>query len=463
LIAAIRDEFKDAGDDARAQALQSQFLTYRDLKQGSETTRLLMNSSDAAYYSAFIAGGQRSLEPTVSSTRRLQQAYQILRKHVADEALAAKSNWQERLIRWAEFLEYEVRTIIVDVPSSADAFLIFETLNDRGLALTVADLLKNYLYGISGNQVKTVESAWEVTVATLESSNDEQRLLDFLRQYWSSWYGAVRERDLYRSFRMRVRSETQALELSTKLAEASPHFLALATGDASLWPRHAITQGEADTLQLLQVTQNRPLLLAAMDHFSVQELQRLVRATVSWLVRGIIAGGIGGGTSERYFCDAAVKIREGRVSTADQVLEILGDLVPTDEQFRTVAAAASAPRIQLTGYLLLAFDRYKNGVELPGIVTHEIFSEYYAQRILPKGATDWPSFLGQDVVSWSKRLGNFMLYGQGNRHSRGNPERIDGQASTKGIEMGGTWSPEAIESNQRAFAEAAPRIWPREP
>ena len=103
-----------------------------------------------------------------------------------EEAAAAKSNWQQRLIRWAEFLEYEVRAIVVDVPTSADAFLIFETLNDRGLALTVADFLKNYLHGISGDRLKAVESAWDSTVTTLESPDDEQRLLDFVRQYWSS-------------------------------------------------------------------------------------------------------------------------------------------------------------------------------------------------------------------------------------------------------------------------------------
>jgi hypothetical protein len=458
LLAAIRDEFRDAGDEDRAQALQSQFLTYRDLKKGGETTRLLMNSSDAAFYSSFIIGGQRSIEPTGSSARRLQQAYDLLRRQVDQEAKAAKNNWQERLIRWAEFLEYEVRTIVVDVPSSADAFLIFETLNDRGLALTVADLLKNYLYGISGSKIKTVEAAWESTGAILESPDDEQRLLDFLRQYWSSWYGAVRERDLYRSFRMGVRSDAQAVELATKLAEASPNFLALATGDSSLWPKQAITQGEADTLQLLQVTQNRPLLLAAMEHFSPAELQRLTRATVSWLVRGIVAGGIGGGTSEKYFCNAAVKIREGRVRTADRVLEILGDVVPTDEQFRAAAATANAPRMQLTRYLLLAFERHERGEKLPGIVTHDMFANCRVQRILPRGATDWPGFVGEDVVGWSKKLGNYTFSFSEERHNSscgtgGNQYDTSREA----------WSPRAIEARQSAFANAAPRIWPREP
>jgi len=268
----------------------------------------------------------------------------LLRSRVEEEAAAAKSNWQERLFRWAEFLEYEVLTIVVEVPDSSDAFLVFETLNDRGLALTVADLLKNYLYGTAGNQVNAVESAWETTVSNLESSDDEQRLLDFLRQYWSSWYGAVRERDLYRSFRTRVRSEAQAVELSSKLAQASPNFLALVTGDAALWPDQSVTQEETDTLQVLRLSQNRPLLLAAMDHFPPGELNRLVRAIVSWSVRGIVVGGIGGGTTERYFCDAAVRVREGQLRTTEEVLAALKEVVPADEQFRRDAATVHIPR-----------------------------------------------------------------------------------------------------------------------
>ncbi len=40
--------------------------------------------------------------------------------------------------------------IVVTVTDPASAFVIFETLNDRGLELSQADLLKNYLYGRAG-------------------------------------------------------------------------------------------------------------------------------------------------------------------------------------------------------------------------------------------------------------------------------------------------------------------------
>ena len=471
LLAAIRDEFKDAGEGARAQALQDQFLIYRDLKQADEIARLQMSSSDAEFYFSWIVASRPGSEPVGPSPRRIQQAYELLRARVHEEALSARSNWQDRLIRWVEFLEYEVRTIVVDVFSVADAFLLFETLNDRGLTLTVADLLKNYLYGLATLELGGVEAAWERSRATLES-HDEQLFLDFLRQYWSSWYGAVRERDLYRSFRSGVRSGPQALELSESLADASTDYLALATGDASLWPEGSITQAEADTLQLLRVSQNRPLLLAAMDHFSPKELGRLARATVSWLVRALLVGGIGGGTSEVYFSRAAVGIREKRIETTEGVLDIVGVVVPTDEQFRGVARNMAAPRIELVKYLLTAYERYLRCEIRPAIVSREELAQLSVERVLPKNADgDWPAFGESDIANWSKRLGNFTLMAAAEQRRRGVREWAVVKSAMQGSRLKisspfvglDAWSPEAIDAAQSAFADAAPKIWPRDP
>lgn len=78
------------------------------------------------------------------------------------------------LSRWVEFLEEGVRVVVVEVESASDAFFVFETLNDRGIALTVADLLENYLFGVSGERVEHVEANWETTIANLEAADKEQ-------------------------------------------------------------------------------------------------------------------------------------------------------------------------------------------------------------------------------------------------------------------------------------------------
>lgn len=52
--------------------------------------------------------------------------------------------------------EYFLGTIVLEVTTEADVFLIFETLNDCGADLTIADLLKNYLFGHAGSKLDAV-------------------------------------------------------------------------------------------------------------------------------------------------------------------------------------------------------------------------------------------------------------------------------------------------------------------
>ena len=49
--------------------------------------------------------------------------------------------------------------ILVDVPNEADAFLIFETLNDRGTPLLAADLIKNWVFQ-RGDDLGTDTERW---------------------------------------------------------------------------------------------------------------------------------------------------------------------------------------------------------------------------------------------------------------------------------------------------------------
>ena len=89
-----------------------------------------------------------------------------------------------------------------------------------------------------------------------------------------------------------------------------------------------------ETLLRLDLEQNRPLLLAALQHFTDAEKKTLLKSLVAWSVRGLIVGGIGGGTAEKAYCGAAVKIRRGRIKTTVELLVELSPIVPSDSDFR---------------------------------------------------------------------------------------------------------------------------------
>ena len=75
--------------------------------------------------------------------------------------------------------------IWVNVPDESSAYIIFETMNDRGLELSAADLIKNYLFGRAEEELEIVKGNWFRMVGSLDtlSESDSPRLhtpsLDF--------------------------------------------------------------------------------------------------------------------------------------------------------------------------------------------------------------------------------------------------------------------------------------------
>ena len=203
--------------------------------------------------------GDTSVEPIRRSHRFIMDSYERLRAEVRKLSDDAGPDWEKRLNQWVQFVEDQVRAIFLEVSSESDAFLIFETLNDRGADLTIADLLKNYLFGRAGSKLDVVRDAWMQSLGTLEISAENVLFTTFLRHYWSSYYGAVRERDLYRSIKEHVTTEINAVDFAEDLQKAANMYAAILHGDHDYWTEMGTSAKEnIETLLRLNLEQNRP-------------------------------------------------------------------------------------------------------------------------------------------------------------------------------------------------------------
>ena len=322
LLAAIREEFRDRGDANRAGIIQGRFLAKADLTSGTDVPRLRLNSEDDHFFQDLVV--TPTDPPPVAqrgSHRLIELALQSLRAFVTAAATSVGAEWEQRLLAWVKFIEDALLAIVVVVPTESDAFLIFETLNDRGADLTIADLLKNYLFGRAGSQLDPVRDRWVASLGALEMSAENTTFVTFLRQYWSSKHGATRERELYKGIKGRVVTEGQAVDFADELQKAARLYAALLNPEHEFWANLGTgTKRALEKLLRLDLEQIRPLLLAGMQHFPDGEVKKLIRAAVAWGVRGLVVGGIGGGTYERRYCDAAVKIRAGDIKSSTSSL-----------------------------------------------------------------------------------------------------------------------------------------------
>ncbi|MEX2324050.1 MAG: DUF262 domain-containing protein [Acidimicrobiia bacterium] len=472
LLAAIRDVFKRQGDTTRADSIQQKFLASTDLATASFLPQLTLNADDDPFFGQFIIEGDISTPSQIESHDLIARAYNLLLGYVGSAVGGSSVPWETKLTRWVKYLEDRARIIVVDVPTEADAFLIFETLNDRGADLTIADLLKNFLFRRSEAKLDVVRGAWTSALAYLDiSAAGSQLFTDFLRHFWSSKYGATRERELYARIKDRVTASSHAVDLALELKQASRLYAAILHSDHDYWsdfPPEVKTN--IDVLSRLNLEQHRPLLLAAMQHLTKQELKSALKGLVAWSVRGLIVGGIGGGTAERLYCDAAMKVRAGDVKTAGDIASELSSIVYGDSEFRERFEQARVTRGTVARYILAALERTERGEDEPELVPNENETEVNLEHILPRNPSksDWPQFTEEQWRSHLHRIGNLALLSKGPNGRIGNKpfsvkKPILVESAMRLTQDAGSeddWTPESVVARQKRLAELAVRTWP---
>lgn len=474
LLAAIRNELRTRGDSKRADIIQNSYLSVQDLSSGEAKPRLRLNSVDDPFFRAIVIDGKdpADIPPTSESHGLIADALKKMEEFVWETAESLGKEWTRRLLDWVAFLTDRLRIIVVDVPTEADAFLIFETLNDRGADLTIADLLKNYLFGRAEESLNVVRDGWMAALGALDMSAENSLFTTFLRHFWSSKYGATRERLLFKSIKQHVTNETQAVKFAEELRAAARLYAAILNSDHDFWADLGTgSKKNVETLQRLGLEQNRPLLLAAMQHFTKPELKKTLRGLVSWSVRGLLVGGIGAGKTERYYSQAAVKIRAGEIKGTDELLAELSEVVPSDEEFEAAFAVARVTNARLARYFLLTLERARMNEAEPELVPNADEDEVNLEHILPKNArqSDWPEFHEEERKVWVHRLGNMALLKRGPNGRIGNrpwgsKRPVLGASElrlTKATADSDTWDKSTIEDRQRDLATLAREAWPR--
>lgn len=472
LLAAIRNEFLAKGKQQRVEIIERFLLDYDTLSLELEP-RLTLNEENAGYFERAQLprpDAAQQLPPVGPSNKKIATAAELLAELVAGFIQQSGENWETELVELQLYVRDKAKVVVLDVPDEANAYLIFETLNDRGLDLTIADLLKNYLFSRADKKIDSVKQNWDRAVGALDIGDDDKLQTTFLRHYWSSRYGYTREKGLYRSIKQRVSSPSQALEFSSELVEAAKQYSALRNPSHSFWSNYGTpTRANLDTLLLLDVTQSRPLLLAVMQHWNPGQVQKTLQNLVSWSVRLIVVGGAGSGTTEAAFSAAAVEVREGKIKDAAALSKELASIVPDDAQFEA-AFSVMSKKARHARYFLHALQRHVDRKKSAELITNADETQVNLEHILPRDADpeEWPNFDADEHASLFNRLGNEVLLDakeNGALNAKGFEEKAkvyerSALGLTSDVAKNFTdWDPDAIARRQKELAALAVKTW----
>lgn len=479
LISAIRDHlFGGAPNEKEASQKYTQnFLLEFDENSGEHVPKLRLNVEDNDFFvkSALLAPdnpGKSSANKKTESHARIAEAMAICRQHVQKiVAQYAKPDQAKRLYEWVAFLRDSAVIIEIRVPDSFNAYTLFETLNDRGLRASQADILKNYLFGRAQDRLNEVSPKWTSMTSILESLDVDDLLLTFLRHYWISQNGPTIEKELADKIREKIVGKQQTVDMANALATYSVDYAALFSPlEHTGW-----TTFDKQTraylyiiTRILQIEQIRPLLLAIVTHFEPKEATQAFKLCLSWSVRFLIAGGGGGGVLDRHYGLRAKETTAGEIKDTTTLAERMKGIVRTDAEFREGLKRARVSKKHLARYYLRAIELNRAGeakADLGGIL--EDTAAYNLEHVMPLNPSPSWNLPEETIQAYSRRLGNMTLLDPTINGDLAN-KAFDEKALiyktsplliTQEIAGFSKWTSDEIEERQAALADDALKIW----
>ena len=373
------------------------------------------------------------------------------------------------LAKMLDILLYGVEFVTITSPSESDAFKLFETLNDRGLALNAADLIKNKLFAQCAKDKALLDDAIEAWTNMIELIGDRE-IVNFLRYFWIASEGFVRKRALYDVFRKKLETlgATEAVQFAFELQKYATLYQHIASPNPKTCP-----WGEdvAEALQRLvnyKARSYRPALLACAVERS-NDMAQLVTACESITIRHSIVGERNPNQLEKIYADLCVALRKDKSRPVQEILMDTGFDIPDDGEFEKSFAKIDLTSVTTAWREILV---RLNSLLSTGETRVEGTTKVHVEHILPRkpGAKTLQeaNLKPQEADELIGRIGNLtLLSGKINREISNKPFSIKRKryesseiALTRSIAKEERWGREEIEKRSRELAKLAIEAYP---
>lgn len=472
LLAALRDyartidkEGEHYGAD-EARDIQRKFIEKDDTEPVQYSMQL--GELDNAYFKQNIQNDSpiESPKPRLRSHKLIMNTYKILSDKIRENITGPDSKTIVRKIkRLRDCLTKGMLLIAIQVDSEEDAFSIFATLNDRGLRLSVPDLLLNLLMqrAETEEQRSAVREQWNYMLQAM-GTRDISR---FLRHMWLSRYGDLKARSLFAEMKSHLyQSEITSLSFADQCSKECDSYISLLDIGGEI-PKEAKNSLEG-IIKNLNILSSLPLLLSGLICLNESDFTKLCNYVVGLIVRYYLVANLNPLDLESSFYKAAREIR-GKNFTGERSAHcllaaktILSKISPTDATVRERGRDLELNRKQATWLI-------KNLAQSMQTKTKEIaFDKANLEHIFPENAgADWPNRKELEPFIWS--IGNLTHLGKrinNKAKNKGFKEKCDKHYSkseilmTKDILKYSDWGPNKISDRSEKLIEQIVILWP---
>lgn len=456
-----KDDKEKEDNLKRADALMTKYIGNEDSVTLDYDNKLELNRNNNGYYRDYIVKlGDLRERGLLASNKLMKKCFEWYEKKIA--------GYYSNSIEYATFVETVVDNLfftVITVNDEMNAFRVFETLNARGVQLSSADLLKNYLFSrVAENDdrspiINSLEQKWNDISKNIKA----EKMPDFIRYYWNSKNKTVRATELFKVVRKEIINSKDVFILLKEMMDYSDIYMALKNSNDELWNHDQEIIDNIVLLNMFYLKQPYSLLMSGYKFLIKDDFKKLLKAIIVICFRYNVICGKNPNDIERVFNECAVDISR----TSKLNMSLLKKVYITDSEFQNSFAEKifilNSRTTRIVRYILSKIELQNDGISID--IMDDVNS---IEHILPENPDDnweFDEFRAEQLIP---RLGNMCLLEKAKNRDIGNspyPEKkiiynSSQYKTTRSIpDRYEEWSEQTISSRQKQMARNAVSLW----
>ncbi len=275
-------------------------LRFNDSSQNNDENRLTLsiqknNQDDFIYLLNTVFNiNELPIKPKYYDLRAISKAYKyFLEKFEEVDESGEKVN---SLYSLFEHFEKICTAIVVriSVDSMQSAFVLFESINNRGVPLTPIDLIKNMIISSlvkNSQDADHINERWQTIVRNVESYDDQVR---FLRHFYHAYksnpaiglskYTKATKTNIIRIYTTLIENNSQYI-LNQLIEKSNVYAAIISPEKIELGEKFAQYKALLLNLKRVKSVPANALILYLLTHFEEQDLTEILTYLETWFIR----------------------------------------------------------------------------------------------------------------------------------------------------------------------------------
>ncbi len=453
----------------RARRLRDRFIGEKNPASLFEGTRLRLNNTNNDFYQDYLVQLRVPVNPRglPKTNNLLWKCFLYFTERLNEEAKLETNGEEIARLLW-ETIALQLQFITISVDDDLNAYTVFETINARGLQLTITDLIKNYLFSLVrvSTDIELLQRHWESLLLSLE----HDRFPEFLRYHLLCMRKEVPSHHLLKIVQDQIRSNIDVFKLLRDLESRGDLLSAISDPNHDYWIELPEARPYIRELSLFEVQQITPLIFAVGEFFPRDDFVRVLKLLGVISFRYSVIGRLNPNKLDRVYSYAARAVINQTATSPSEVFALIKSIYIDDEMMRQYFSTFSLnPRgrnKKIVKYILTRLEEDASGRSCDFEADSATI-----EHILPENPTEaWDeTFQPKYQITSVYRLGNLTLLESSANQEIGNSTydnkliayKKSNYAITREVSDSAPeeWNLETLNRRQYQFALRATHLW----